>query len=258
MNQSYIIPSKMKIKLVFLLLLMIIVSCKNKEDVSYTPLSFKNDKCTECAKVAIDIFEFKNETKLGEVINNVLREEVINQLDYEGTIKNATIEDAITGFKKEFQELKSKYPDETMDWEAIIKSEITFENKDVLTIMLDTYIFTGGAHGHSSLSFLNFNKKKDELFENWQFFKEKDDFKHFAEVKFRIQEDIPQNGAINSTGFMFEEDTFYLPANIGFTQKGLQLIYNQYEVASYADGPIIMTLPYNEVQKYLSVNTKKE
>lgn len=244
----------MKIKSFFLFFLILIISCKNKEEAAYVPLNFSSDTCVDCASVAIEIFEFKNDTKLGEAINNALREEVVKQLNFDGNIKNASIDDAITAFKKEFQDLKSKYPHETMDWEAIIKSDITFENKEVLTIKLDTYIFTGGAHGHSSLRFLNFNKKKDALFENLQIFKQEDDFNHFAEIKFKLQEDIPQNTAINSTGFMFEDDIFYLPASLGFTKKGLQLIYNQYEIASYADGPIILTLPYNEIQEFLSVN----
>ena len=55
---------------------------------------------------------------------------------------------------------------------------------------------------------------------------------------------------------MFEKEKFYLPNNIGFTKKGIALCYNQYEVASYADGPIVLTLPFNEVKKYLSTRIK--
>ena len=55
---------------------------------------------------------------------------------------------------------------------------------------------------------------------------------------------------------MFDGETFYLPENIGFTQEGIQLLYNQYEVASYADGPIVLTLSYKEVKDYLTVKIK--
>jgi hypothetical protein len=67
-----------------------------------------------------------------------------------------------------------------------------------------------------------------------------------------MQEKIPEGEPINSTGYMFERDTFYLPQNIGFTQDGVKLLYNEYEVASYADGPVELLLPYKEVKKYLS------
>ncbi|WP_047417175.1 DUF3298 and DUF4163 domain-containing protein [Cellulophaga sp. Hel_I_12] len=243
----------MKIQILFLLLLISVMGCKNKEEVAYVPLNYESDPCIDCATVAIAIFEFNKETDLGIAVNTALRKEIVRQLNFEGNAENASIEEAIAAFKKEFQDLRDMYPEESIDWEAIIKSEITYENKDVLTIQLDTYIFTGGAHGHSTLRFLNFNKKKNELFENWELFKEIDDFEHFAETKFKIQEDIPQNSEINSTGFMFEGERFYLPNNLGFTKKGVQLIYNQYEIASYADGPIFMTLPYTEIESFLSV-----
>ena len=92
--------------------------------------------------------------------------------------------------------------------------------------------------------------------ETMELFKDPLEFQSFAEGKFRDQEKIPVNGSINATGFMFEDDKFYLPENIGFTQEGLQLFYEQYEVASYADGPIILTLKFKELEPYLKF--KKE
>ena len=55
---------------------------------------------------------------------------------------------------------------------------------------------------------------------------------------------------------MFEGDVFHLAQNMGYTQNGLQMVYNQYEVASYADGPIVLTLPYNEINLYLKRKAK--
>lgn len=247
----------MKIKLAFLFLFILTISCKDKNEISHEPLTFKSEKCNDCPEVQIDVFNFEGDSKIVSTINNTIREEIIDQLIYDDEIKANTVDDAIQSFKKGFLDLKEMYPDESLGWEAKIKGEISFENKDVISIKLDTYIFTGGAHGFSATKFLNFDKKKGNEFENWQLFNDKDAFTHFAETKFKIQENIPQNASINSTGFMFEGDNFYLPSNIGFTEKGLQLLYNQYEVASYADGPIVITLPYNEIKKYLSVRMDK-
>jgi hypothetical protein len=52
---------------------------------------------------------------------------------------------------------------------------------------------------------------------------------------------------------MFEDEKFYLPQNIFYTDKGLLLYYNSYEAASYADGPKELLLPYKEVNEYLMV-----
>ncbi|MBU2995704.1 DUF3298 and DUF4163 domain-containing protein [Cellulophaga baltica] len=249
----------MKIKLTLFLLLTIAIGCKNNEDqLNYEPLKFESQKCEDCPDVKISTFNFTDDLPIVTTINNKLEREVINQLLYDDDIKVETIDKAIASFKNGFLELKKMYSDETVGWEASIKAAITFENKDVITIQLDSYIFTGGAHGYSVTRFLNFDKKKGDYLENWQLFSDKNDFEHFASIKFKIQEDIPQNASINSTGFMFEDESFYLPKNIGFTKKGLQLLYNQYEVASYADGPIIITLPYNEINKFLALKIKKK
>ncbi|QWX83400.1 DUF4163 domain-containing protein [Cellulophaga sp. HaHaR_3_176] len=247
----------MKIKLTLLFILLVIIGCKDKNELSHESVTFKSENCNDCPKVLVDTYNFKGDSELASIINNTLQEEIIDQLIYDDEIIANTVEEAITSFKKGFLALKEMYPDESLGWEAKIKTDITFENKDVISIKLDTYIFTGGAHGFSASKFLNFDKKKGNEFENWKLFNDKGAFTHFVETKFKIQEDIPQNSSINSTGFMFEGDIFYLPSNIGFTDKGLQLIYNQYEVASYADGPIVITLPYNEIKKYLSVSIKK-
>lgn len=246
----------MNIKLTFLIVFLFAVACKKKDELSYKPLSFKSDNCADCPKVAVDIFEFNDDADLATVVNSTLKKEVIKQLIYDDEIKVSTIEEAISSFKNGFLELKKMYPDETLGWEATIKGSVTYENKDVLSIQLETYLFTGGAHGYSVTRLLNFDKKKNSVLENWEIFNDADGFEHFAEIKFKIQEDIPQNGSINSTGLMFENDEFYLPNNIGFTKNGVQLIYNQYEVASYADGPMTIILPYDEIKNYLAVAVK--
>src|SRR5690606_39895740 len=62
------------------------------------------------------------------------------------------------------------------------------------------------------------------------------DFLSYAEKAFREQYDIPQEESINSTGLWFEEDKFSLPINIGIDKEHVILVYNSYEVASYAEG----------------------
>ncbi len=241
-----------------MLFFIISIACKNEAELSYTPLHFKSDICADCPKVEIAIFYFKGNTKIAETINSIVKKEVITQLLYDDAGKTTSIKESINSFKNRYLELKRMYLDENLNWEASIKGTVVYENKDLLTIKLETYVFTGGAHGNSISRFLNFDKKKGDQLENWQLFKDKEAFKNYAEIKFKIQEHISQSASINSSGFMFEDDVFYMPENIGFTEKGLQLLYNTYEIASYADGPISITLPYDELKSYLAIEIKKE
>lgn len=250
----------MKTPLTCLFLLVMLIGCKNEHQLTLAPKNISGDDCAGCPKVSINVPEVLENSKVAENINNSISEEIISMLLFEEKedIEIATIARAIESFNNGYAEMNELYDDEGESWEANINGKVTYEDKNILTIELDSYLFTGGAHGYTSGRFLNFDKKKGIELEVWQLFRDKDDFRKFAETKFREQENIPKEKPINYTGFMFEQDSFYLPENIGLTKKGIQLLYNQYEVASFADGPIELVLPYAESAKYLKGKIKSE
>lgn len=246
----------MKIRFAYLWIALLFWNCEKDHRLTFGPLDFITENCTNCPKVTIHVPKALDESPISGTINNSVKEEVISLLIYDDEIEATTIEEAIQSFENGYLELKKMYPDEPMGWEADIEGKVTYEDQNILTIQINSYSFTGGAHGFSSTRFLNFDKAKGLEMANMEFFKDPLEFQNFAEGKFRDQEKIPATGSINATGFMFEGDEFYLPENIGFTQEGLQLLYEQYEVASYAEGPIILTLTYKELEPYLKF--KKE
>ena len=82
----------------------------------------------------------------------------------------------------------------------------------------------------------------------------RDRFTAFAEKKFRSEQNIAKDQSINENGFWFENDTFYLPESVGFTQDSLIFVYNQYDIASYADGPIELKIAMKEAEPFLSID----
>ncbi|CAM3448019.1 DUF3298 and DUF4163 domain-containing protein [Zobellia roscoffensis] len=242
----------MRTQVTYIILLLALVGCQKENKLTFETLSLDETRCSECPSVEINIPKALENSKIATSINTAIDEEIIETLNYDDEIETSNIKDAVESFSNGYWELKKLYPEETTNWEAKIEGTISYEDPDFLTIELNSYIFTGGAHGYSSQHFLNFDKNKGKELENWEIFKDRQDFEKFAEQKFRDQEHIPQEGPINSTGFMFESDMFYLPENIGFTKDGIKLLYNPYEVASYADGPIVLTLPYKDVKPYLA------
>ena len=45
-----------------------------------------------------------------------------------------------------------------------------------------------------------------------------------------------------------------LPENIGFSDEGVILLYNVYEIAPYSEGITEFTIPFEEVLKYIKIN----
>ncbi|MGJ8738515.1 DUF3298 and DUF4163 domain-containing protein [Zobellia laminariae] len=245
----------MRTQVTYIILLLVLVGCQKENKLTFETLSLDETRCSECPNVEINIPKALENSKIAESINTAIDEEIIETLNYDDELEATSIKDAVQSFSNGYWELKKLYPEEATSWEAKIEGKVSYENADFISIELNSYIFTGGAHGYSSQHFLNFDKNKAKELENWEIFKDRKDFEQFAEQKFRNQEKIPLEGPINSTGFMFESDTFYLPENIGFTKEGIKLLYNPYEVASYADGPIVLTLPFTDLKPYL-VNSK--
>lgn len=235
--------------------ILVLYGCKKeqKETLTFKSSSFHSEACSTCPVVSITIPEAIENTAMGMAINLAITQTVVLELIYDDALDVTTLEEAIASFKNGFLELKEMYPDESLGWEAKINGDLTYEDAAVVTIKIDSYIFTGGAHGQSTTRFLNFDKKKGVQIETSDLFEVDPKLLTYAETKFRNQEQIPEGTSINSTGFMFENNYFYLPENIGYTKEGIQLLYEQYEVASYAEGPIVLLLPYAEVQGFLKV-----
>jgi len=242
----------MKTRIHCLFLVLLSISCQKKDyKLTFEPVTYSADACAGCPVINITIPKALEEAKIDSIINNALKEEIIFLLNFNDDSEATNIESAITSFTNGYTDLKSRFAEEATPWEAELTGTLAYEDKNILTIQLDSYLFTGGAHGYSTAHFLNFDKLKAVELDNEDLFKNLADFQDFAETKFRLQEKIPAQGDINSTGFMFEPNAFYLPQNIGHTQEGIQLFYEQYEIASYADGPIVLHIPYSELQDYL-------
>ncbi|MEN8800234.1 MAG: DUF3298 domain-containing protein [Flavobacteriaceae bacterium] len=235
------------------LLMLLCAGCGKEEKLVFEDRIYQGENCSECPEIIVKVPLALDKRKISETVNYALKEEVVSLLTFDEDQQPEDIPEAVASFRKGFEMLQLEFPDETVPWEANIEALVTFENKELLSIGLNSYIFTGGAHGYGATRFLNFKKKSGQEVDNSELFKNHKKFVEFAETQFRIQQNIPPDQPINSTGFMFERNEFYLPENIGFAENGLKLLYNPYEVASYADGTIELLLPYKDIEKYINV-----
>lgn len=244
----------MKKFLTVAVLMFLLVSCKNE-------LTFKEERfekksslpCKEnCPEVIVTVPVAENVPIVADSINKKVFS-VVREIIYFGEKPYASTEyqGLLDSFIGSYDEMKTKYPKETFGWEAKIEAKVTYHTDSILNIRMDNYMFTGGAHGYSGIRSLIFDPKTGKNIPNEYLFKNLNEFKAFAEKKFRAKYEIPANQNINATGLMFESDKFELPMSFFYQENGLLLYYNTYEVASYADGPKELLLTYKELQPYL-------
>ena len=236
----------MKQQLLLLFGLLLIWSCREEQSLGIMPITYTR----QSPKVHVQLPQADTTLQLGRAINSALQEEVISLLAFDEAVYIRDVSQAISSFSSGYEELIENFAG-TPEWEATITADVSYEDAQLLSIRMQSYLFTGGAHGFEEVRFLNFDKRRGREIEGINMFTNFAPILTLSEEMFRIAQAIPMGGDINSTGFMFEGNQFHLPETIGFNEHGMVLHYNQYEVASYADGPITLTLPWAEIKPLL-------
>ncbi|MCB9081627.1 MAG: DUF3298 and DUF4163 domain-containing protein [Lewinellaceae bacterium] len=121
-------------------------------------------------------------------------------------------------------------------WTLSTTGKVLYSSGEVLSVELDNYSYTGGAHPNSYSSLLNFDPKTGKLFQLTDFITDMEKFKQLAEKSFRAVRELDPNATLNEQGFFWDGD-FQLPANFAIQQNGIYLYYNTYEVGPYVVGP---------------------
>lgn len=238
------------------ILVLFLSSCKN--ELTFKEAHFEKKSslpCKEnCPLVILTVPVAENVPIVADSINKKIFS-VVREIIYFGEkpYPSTDYQGLLDSFIGSYDEMKTKYPKDTFGWEGKIEGKVAYESDSILNIRIKHYTFTGGAHGYEGIRSLLFDPKTGKNIPNEFLFRDLNKFRTFAETKFRAKYKIPTEQNINATGLMFEEDVFELPLSIFYTEKGLQLYYNTYEVASYADGPKELLLTYEELKPYLLV-----
>ena len=246
------------------LLLFLVFSTFNscKEDV---PLVFSSESFTEdsldicksigCPDISINYLKAAGTSRVSEKINSEINAFIISSLALgeDSMPKANTIAEAASEFIKTYRMHSADFPDMAAEYFAEIDVSETYRSEEVITLELRQYLFTGGAHGYGNTSFLNINPETGITIPIEALFNNNEDFTSYCENKFREKYQIPPGASINSTGFWFEDDMFYIPNTIGFINESLILVYNSYEIASYAEGPVELEIPIEVIGDLLNV-----
>lgn len=252
----------MKNKVMFVALIALIaMSCDREKKIEISSESFTEKelpicKDSNCPEITINYVTVFGNTTISEKINSKINDYIFRSLLIgEDTIPTAkTIQEAATGFVESYNSDKAKFPDMAGEYFAEITVNEIYTSPEHICIEMRQNLYTGGAHGYGTTSFLNIDPKTGDELTSKELFKNKNKFTAFAEKEFRAQQKITEKQSINDTGFWFEDEKFYLPKSVGFIKDSLIFVYNQYEIASYADGPIELKIAMKDAAPFLRNN----
>lgn len=230
----------------YILIFLLVLSCNKEVKTSFSEINITTENNTI---VEVNIPEANGKKTIAEQINSEITKTIAAALHIgdPDSVPSISIEESIKRFNKEYQDFKRDFPETELPWEAQIDGEVVYQSPEIICVAITTYTNTGGAHGLSNISFLNFNATTGNRISNEKLITNPEAFKEMVKLYF-------DKAIAEKEHAVFDTETFQLPANIGYTEDGLVLLYNTYEIAPYSTGIIEFKIPYEEAEPFLAFN----
>ncbi|NNC50891.1 MAG: DUF3298 and DUF4163 domain-containing protein [Flaviramulus sp.] len=226
--------------------LFILLACEEdiKVDFSEINISSENNKIVE-----VYIPNAIGNKDVATNINSAIEKIVIAALHIgePDNITSKSIETSITAFNNEYVAFINDFPETSPPWEAQIDGEVLYQSPEIISVAITSYTNTGGAHGTLNISFENFNSQTGLPITNLELFNDIDAFKKLAKSYL--------DKSIENKNILFDPLEFELPNNIAYSEEGLILLYNTYEIAPYTAGVIEFVIPFNKAKSLLVFNS---
>ncbi|WP_179339365.1 DUF3298 and DUF4163 domain-containing protein [Winogradskyella ludwigii] len=230
----------------FIIVLVLFSACD--EDIK--PLEFKTHNIDTAyeANITVAFDEAVKNKELSETANKTIENAILTTVN---SSENASdLQTILKNFNDEYLQFTSDYPEDSEPvWELSIETELTYQSEEIITIAISTYEFKGGAHGNDQIKLLNLDAKTGEALHRSSIINDIDGFTTLAESQFMASLENNKDH-LNIENFFFGKP-FQLPENIGFSEEGIILIYNVYEVASYDMGYTEFMISFEEAMPYL-------
>jgi len=237
----------MKKILFFSIAMIALISCSEESSLVFFEDNFTLE---ENAIIEVNIPQAEGNSEEANNINSHLEAYVLNALVIDkSTISASSIKEAAENFNAEFMSFSNKLDENTQPWEAFIDGEITLESSEIISIALNTYLNTGGVHGNSVISFLNFDPATGEVFDYEDISDQLDDLRSLIDTHFKKAFEEETNSTDSLSNYKVN-----LPESLGFSEDGLVIVYNQHELEDFSLKMLEFTIPFSEVTNFLNLD----
>ena len=184
--------------------------------------------------------------KINDYINGQFHEAVKSRLAE--PLGNAPLATMCASFIEGYELFMLEFPDSEQKWYVEMDGRKSLVEDDYFTFILNQSEYLGGAHSAAFTQLNSFDISNGNMIDVVDRYGRKK-LTEIAERYFREQNKLTSDQDLNDAGFMFENGKFVLPENIGLTAEGVLMVYNSYEVASYAQGETRFVIPYTELNE---------
>ena len=236
---------------------------------STAPLDYKLPKSVQKQCVARDIcpeIEVKylssNQAWINKIVNARVNDAVVNLTgDSDAPIDEITVNTDIKAVLDDFTLSQFIDMPEESEWGYSLSVEpkdlgsiALGQNESFMLFEVNSYVFTGGAHGMAFSENLIFDPstKQQVTLTDMLLADKESQFKAQAYTDFQEQAYAAYKSwvaTLDEDVSSYEEDwPFTLSDNVTLTEKGIDILYQQYEIAPYAYGMPVLSIPYSKLR----------
>jgi hypothetical protein len=245
---------KRKILLISVLLLFVylIIGCGNEEGSQFKKVRYEKmvGDCQNdiCVNIDLSYYQMTGETDAATSFNKLMDKMVFGKMAYSEDSGMQNKDELVTIIIKDYQDFKKEFPDaRTGGYEQETESEITYESKSLITFKVVTNLYSGGAHSSHIVEFLNIDPETGTKKNILDIISNKARFNVYVEKLLRKKLKMSDTDKWEDFTFM---DKFNLPENIGMTSKGLDLVYNEYELLPYSEGITTLIIDNDKLEEF--------
>lgn len=190
----------------------------------------------------------------GEAINGTILTNIIKIIPGpESAPPAATLDEAATRFIGEYEKVRASQKEYLYTWEAMVTGEVLLDQPRLVTVSIDSYFFTGGAHGMTLTQNMVFDAATGKQLGLADFFAPgfETALDRLIDIRFRQMRGLaPGDTLTGEKGGLFE-NVIRHNENFAVTGSGIRFLYNQYDIAPYAAGQITIDLSFDELKGIL-------
>ncbi len=243
---------QVKLLLIFSLMFYIFISCSHSDRPEFKKVKYEKrvGDCGNdiCVNIDLSYYQMEGESEVAKTFNALMEKTVFGKMSFSDKPENQSKEELVTAIVKDYQDFKKEFPDaRTGGYEQETESEITYESNSLITFKVVTNLYSGGAHSSHLVEFLNIDPETGGKKNILDIIKDRAGFNAYVEKLLRKRLKMSDTDKWADFTFM---DEFHLPENIGMTSRGLELVYNEYELLPYSEGITTIVIKNDKLKEF--------
>ncbi|WP_113925614.1 DUF3298 and DUF4163 domain-containing protein [Cognataquiflexum aquatile] len=239
---------------------LLVYSCKSgtTEAVSleFEQRTFDKEACVgeDCAKISLSYPFFTGSSESADFLNVHVDQQMVMFLNIGENQEIVPLDSAVKAFLDSYVAFKKDF-DSPQEWEISVDSKVTLHGKALVSLVFNSFSFTGGAHPNTYRMYLNFDLTKNAPIKNEDLILDKKGLLTLAEAKFKDYHDVPDSVSLEKDGsfFLANDKDFFLPAAMGFEGEEFVLFFNPYEIGPYVMGSTELRFTREEIRSLVII-----